>query len=168
MIFVTVGTTPYPFKRVDKIIDHLLKTFPKENIIYQSPTTLKNSKAGLVIHSEFSYSRFVELIRSARVVICHGGPATLFLCLQYAKRKPFVIPRLRFYGEHVDNHQLYFVKYLRKQATIVTTIREQNIMSDSISYCTTPQVQKKRQNLSSTPTLIRNLDHFLESIQLKT
>jgi UDP-N-acetylglucosamine transferase subunit ALG13 len=46
-----------------------------------------------------------ELIREARVVITHAGVGSILLALTNGKR-PLVVPRLRAFGETVDDHQL--------------------------------------------------------------
>ena len=46
-------------------------------------------------------------IARARIVITHGGPASILQALSLDK-VPVVVPRSAAYGEHVDNHQIAF------------------------------------------------------------
>lgn len=41
------------------------------------------------------------------------------MLILHAGKVPIVVPRLRRFGEHVDNNQLYFTKKLEEQARII-------------------------------------------------
>jgi UDP-N-acetylglucosamine transferase subunit ALG13 len=45
------------------------------------------------------------LVREARVVVTHAGVGSILLCLTNG-RSPVVVPRLKRFGETVDDHQL--------------------------------------------------------------
>ena len=51
----------------------------------------------------------IQKIKDAKIVITHGGPSSFIIPLQYGKT-PIVIPRMRKYGEHVNDHQVDFCK----------------------------------------------------------
>lgn len=51
------------------------------------------------------------MIKDARIVITHGGPAS-FLNVMSKGKIPIVVPRLSEFNEHVNNHQLIFVQQL--------------------------------------------------------
>lgn len=57
-----------------------------------------------------------DLIKRADKIITHAGPATIFSIAQHARYMPLIIPRLSKFNEHVDNHQLFFINFLRKKA----------------------------------------------------
>ena len=63
------------------------------------------------------------MIKKSNIIICHGGPVTIYLSLLYGKQ-PFVIAREKKYGEHVNDHQLHFCKKLaqEKKIALVTNI----------------------------------------------
>jgi len=50
--------------------------------------------------------------KEATVVVTHGGPGSIMLALAEG-REPVVIPRMARYGEHVDDHQVQFARWLR-------------------------------------------------------
>jgi UDP-N-acetylglucosamine transferase subunit ALG13 len=52
-----------------------------------------------------------RLLTSAQIVITHGGPATIAEA-RAAGRIPIVVPRRVAYGEHVDDHQLAYARWL--------------------------------------------------------
>lgn len=118
MIFVSVGTHEQQFDRLIKFIDDL-KTKGKinEEVYIQSGYSKYESRQckykNLIQHAEM-----VDQIRNCRIFICHGGPGTIFLAFKN-KKIPVVVPRMKKYGEHVDNHQVDFVKRLEGKKKIV-------------------------------------------------
>lgn len=109
MIFVTVGTHEQGFDRLLKKIDLLKekKTINEEIIVQYGYSTYipQNCKSYKLI----GYEQMQEHINQARIIITHGGPASFIAPLVMGKI-PIVVPRQKEYGEHVNNHQVEFVK----------------------------------------------------------
>lgn len=117
MIFVTVGTTPFPFRRMVQLVEEIIcEQNDCEEIVFQYGTSNVSHITSKKIHlyPELSYEQMIHFIQSARAVVCHGGPATIFLCFSY-RIKPFCLPRSDKFKEHVNNHQQIFVDYLINQ-----------------------------------------------------
>ena len=119
MILVTVGTHEQPFDRLIKAIDDLKAdgTLTEDVIIQTGFSTY------IPQHCEwkklFPYPEMVRLVHEARIVISHGGPSSFIMPLQIGKL-PIVVPRMKKYGEHVNDHQ---VKFCREVA-----LRDGNIL----------------------------------------
>lgn len=111
MIFVTVGTHEQPFNRLVKAIDDLkLNGKLKESVFIQTGYSTYEPKA--CQHKDFiSMDQMNDYMKSARVIITHGGPSSFILALQHNKI-PLVVPRLTKFHEHVNNHQLIFCREL--------------------------------------------------------
>jgi UDP-N-acetylglucosamine transferase subunit ALG13 len=120
MIFITVGTTPFPFFRMDEVVQSLIATRKnKEKIIYQyGVTTHVKQAANVFLYTILPYPIIQRYIHQARMVISHGGPATIFQVLA-AGKTPYVIPREIRYGEHVNNHQVFFCNFLYKRRLLL-------------------------------------------------
>lgn len=114
MIFVTVGTHEQPFNRLLQEIDLLvLNNIIKEKVVIQygfSDYVPKYCES----HQFLSFSQMNSYINKARIVITHGGPASFIQVLQKNKI-PVVVPRLKKYNEHINNHQLEFVKLIEQE-----------------------------------------------------
>lgn len=109
MIFVTVGTHEQPFNRLIEEIDYLKRDGKIQDDVFMQigystyiPKYCKWSK--LVPYSEMERN-----VTEARIVITHGGPASFIMPLQIGKI-PIVVPRQSRYDEHVNDHQVEFVK----------------------------------------------------------
>lgn len=132
MIFVTVGTHEQQFNRLIEKIDNLKKDgIIKDDVFIQigfstyKPYYCKWKKL-------ISYKEMIDYISKARVVITHGGPATFMLVLSNGK-KPIVVPRLKEFGEHVNNHQLEFCKEVEKQMGNIVVVQDVFDLSDTLT-----------------------------------
>jgi UDP-N-acetylglucosamine transferase subunit ALG13 len=120
MIFVTVGTTQFPFHRMVDVVKKLVKTRKNhETIIFQHGNTgCDIHEKNVVLKRYLSYPEVQRYIKQARIIITHGGPATIYQVLA-AGKIPYVLPRKKLYKEHVNDHQVAFYQELKKQGRIV-------------------------------------------------
>ena len=118
MIFVTVGTHEQQFNRLVEEIDKLIeKKIIKETVFIQygySDYNIKNCESKDMI----SFDEMDKYVKEARIIITHGGPGSIMLPFKYNK-VPIVVPRQSQYGEHVDNHQVLFSKFLSEKNKII-------------------------------------------------
>lgn len=131
MIFVTVGTHEQPFNRLIEYIDNLKKNnLLEDKVIIQSgfssyePQYCTWSKL-------LPYSSILQNIEEARIVITHGGPASFILPLQVGK-VPIVVPRQYVFGEHVNNHQVTFVRNVSTRMKNIIPIYDINSLGCTI------------------------------------
>jgi UDP-N-acetylglucosamine transferase subunit ALG13 len=57
-------------------------------------------------------------IAACDVVVCHGGPGAIWDALD-ARKPTVVVPRMRVHEEHVDDHQVAFVRHLGRQGWVI-------------------------------------------------
>lgn len=119
MILVSVGTTMFPFQRMTTLVERLSHLRSKhEPIIFQFGHTPPHFLDPHVTAVPFLPHRLLlRYMKESRVVISHGGPATIYQALSYGKR-PWVLPREARYGEHLNNHQVDFAKFLETHSLI--------------------------------------------------
>jgi UDP-N-acetylglucosamine transferase subunit ALG13 len=103
VIYVTVGTNE---ARFDRLLDAVAQLRVDEALVVQhGPSPVRAPSAQ---HFDYlPFSQVVELVRSARVVVTHAGVGSVMVALANRKR-PVVVPRLRMFGEAVDDHQVAF------------------------------------------------------------
>jgi len=113
VICVTVGTHQQPFQR---LLDALTDLPPDELVVqfgYGSPPP------GVARASAFmSFSETLDHISKADVVVTHAGVGSI-LCARRVGHVPIVVPRLRRYGEHVDDHQAELTRALAEEGLVV-------------------------------------------------
>lgn len=134
MIFLTVGTHEQPFNRLVKYIDNLKRDgVIEDDVIIQTgfstyePRYCKWSKL-------FPYKEMVQNVVDARIVITHGGPASFIMPLQVGKI-PIVVPRQHSFNEHVNNHQVEFVKAIaERMGTIIPLYEIEKVSEVLMNY----------------------------------
>jgi beta-1,4-N-acetylglucosaminyltransferase len=117
MIFLTVGTQ-LPFDRLIKTVDDAFdKGLIDEEIFAQigessyKPSNFEHVKS--LKKSEFDY-----WVRKASSIISHAGIGTIATALE--TNKPLlVMPRLKQYGEVVNNHQVAIAKRFERLGHIL-------------------------------------------------
>lgn len=127
MIFVTVGTHEQQFNRLIKYIDDL-KGFDEitEDVIIQTGYSTYAPKY-CQWNQLYTYKEMVQNVAEARIVISHGGPASFIMSLQVGKI-PIVVPRMKQFDEHINDHQIDFVKAVHKrQGNIIPVYDIENL-----------------------------------------
>ena len=119
MIFVTVGTNPdMGFERFVKAMDKLAATLEERVVIQHGCSIYKPQYAE---HFDFiSGKQFEQFNQEARLVVSHAAAGAAIVALRY--RKPLVVvPRLKQFNEHIDDHQLQLAAALEaeKKAIVV-------------------------------------------------
>ncbi len=126
MIFVTLGTDEHPFARLVQELDRLVgERKIRERVVVQRGFTPYSGK-NLETYEILAFGELVKFIKKARVVITHGGPGSIALCLAHGKI-PIVVPRDPKLGEIVDDHQLKFVRFLEKKGSIVAVYQVEDL-----------------------------------------
>lgn len=112
MIFVTVGTHEQQFNRLIKEVDRLKEIgIIKEDVFIQ--TGYSDYEPKYCEWSKFvKYEGMKNYIENARIVICHGGPAS-FLSVLEQRKSPIVVPRKFSFEEHINDHQLEFSRKIQ-------------------------------------------------------
>ncbi len=109
MIFVTVGTHEQQFDRLIKYMDKLVADGEiTEDVIMQTGYSTYIPKY-CTWKNVYPYQEMISFIKEANIVVTHGGPSSFIAPLQMGKT-PVVVPRQFQYAEHVNDHQVEFVK----------------------------------------------------------
>jgi beta-1,4-N-acetylglucosaminyltransferase len=101
VIFVTVGS--HPTYRFDRLI-HALDQLSGQDLVVQhgpasAPPGVKEA------HRWLAFDQVLRFMGEAHTVIGHAGAGTI-LCASNMGHIPVVMPRLKRFGETVDDHQI--------------------------------------------------------------
>ncbi|MEN9786795.1 MAG: EpsIG, putative glycosyltransferase [Pseudomonadota bacterium] len=124
MIFVTVGTHEQPMDRLVRALDALSDAVvpADEPIVVQAgPCALPVRRVEM--HGIMAFGAVQDHLARARIVVTHGGPATIMQALSHGK-VPIVVPRQSRHGEHVDDHQVRFVRRIADRVVLVMEMDE--------------------------------------------
>ena len=159
MIFITVGTQKFQFNRLLIMIDDLIK----EEVI--DDTVM--AQAGYSAYSPKNYYSFKfkseneinTLMEKADIVITHSGIGSITTALKLQK-KVIVVPRLKKYKEHVDNHQLEIADAYKEKGYIVVA-HNKNELTSILKNIDHIEVEKF---VPEKSTLIRSIQNFIANI----
>jgi UDP-N-acetylglucosamine transferase subunit ALG13 len=130
MIFLTIGTQE-PFDRLIKAVDELVgEGIFKEEVIGQTgsgycPLNFKS----LPMMEKTEFDRYME---ESTFVISHAGMGSIITA--HTLQKPMIVmPRLRKYREHVNDHQFYTaVKF--EELGLVMAARDKLELKDKLQF----------------------------------
>ena len=129
MIFVTVGTHEQQFNRLVSYMDEWASSHDEEVVIQSGFSTYEPQSAKY--SKLYPYKTMVELVDKARIVITHGGPSSFIMPLQIGK-VPVVVPRMKEFDEHVNDHQLDFARAVAERQGNIIVIEDVTRLSETI------------------------------------
>lgn len=145
MIFVTVGTHEQPFNRLIKKVDELKKNnlISEEVFMQIGYSTYEPQYCGWKkFVSSFEMQRYME---KADIVICHGGPSTFMEALSLGKRT-IVVPRLKKFDEHVNDHQLFFSNQVKDKGYGIFVVKNIDQLGEIVRQKLSSNKNKKKSN----------------------
>lgn len=152
MILVTLGTQDKSFKRLLKQIDKEIEEGNiKEEVIVQAGHTKYTSK-NMKIFDFLPPEEFSKLFDKARLLITHSGIGTILGALKKEKTV-IVVPRLKKYKEHTNDHQLEILKQFDKYGYIIP-VYELNKLNESLKTSKSFKPNKYKSNTKSFINLI--------------
>lgn len=158
MIFVTLGSQKFQFNRLLQEIDRLIETGEIQQTVYAQI----GCSDYLPKHYEYQafmdrdeYKRFEE---SADIIITHGGTGSIISAVKKG-RKVIAVPRLKKYGEHVDDHQIQLIREFRRQ-NLICGLNGVSGLSDGLKYVESHTFDSYQGN---TQAIIDSIDTFITS-----
>jgi len=118
VVLVTVGTQTQPFPRLLQLVESQIESGALTGpVLAQVGTTLFSSASMETV----SYLPPIELeqrILECDLMISHGGAGMLMTGVKMGKRV-IAVPRLKRYGEHVNDHQVEIVRHLADEGYLI-------------------------------------------------
>ncbi len=154
-IFVSVGTHPQAFDRLLKELDSIAAKHPEFEIFAQAGNSKYKPK-------KFAFEKFLkgkqfdERMQWADIVLSHGGAGTIINAL--LNKKPLIVlPRLKKFGEHTNDHQLDLANALERERKVIAVF-DMNELEEKIL-----KAISFKPNLSSDKErLIKRISLFLK------
>jgi beta-1,4-N-acetylglucosaminyltransferase len=153
MILVAVGASQFPFDRLVRAVDGLPSGEPV--VLQHGVSTVRPAAARSV--DFVPLQELAALVREARSVVTHAGVGSILLALSNGKR-PIVVPRLKRYGETVDDHQLESARRFAG-AGLVTLVEDPAGLSAAVAVDSEPVAP-----VSSDLPLVRDLRAYIEGV----
>ncbi|MBX3483739.1 beta-1,4-glucuronosyltransferase WelK [Phenylobacterium sp.] len=117
LLFATVGAT-LPFDRmVDMVAQAAADGSITEEVLIQTGEGGRRP-ADLDVRETIPFEEVQEILREARIVVCHGGTGSLITALREGCQV-IAVPRLEELGEHYDNHQAEITDAFRRRGLVL-------------------------------------------------
>lgn len=118
MIFVTAGMHYHPFDRLVKKVDELIGAGVLNDEVIMQIGYSKYEPINCQFHTSIPFEDFEKLLDESEIIISHGGAGCIADGLE--RNKPVVVvPRLRKFGEHSNDHQLGLTDQLAREGRII-------------------------------------------------
>lgn len=159
MIFVTVGSQKFPFDRLLKKVDELVRDRIIVEEVFMQTGVSDYHPACCGYQAFCDWSEFERWMERCDIVITHGGAGAMVNAIR-RRKKAIAVPRMARYGEHVDDHQHELTQRLHTMNLLcacpdteqlpeaLKTVREHH-------YDTFP---------SNTQVFLASVDEFLRSL----
>ncbi len=163
MIVYTLGTIIFPFDRAITWLQILLeKEIIGEQVLLQHGSTSAANLSHPLLKSVASLTsnEMYDAVKQATLVISHAGQGSTRMLTEMGA--PFVLlPRLKRYKEHVDDHQLLFARAVEKYGVHHCTELDQLI--NYVKH----RPSRFRGELFNAPSLAEHLIARYGSLQLQ-
>lgn len=160
MIFVVTGTQKFQFNRLLKILDELVRVNAiKEKIFAQ----IGNSTYYPTNYSYIPFlskSEFNKYMNKCDLLITHSGVATIMAGLKLNK-PVIVMPRMKKYGEHVDDHQMQIAESFSNK-NFILICKEDN---DLIELIKEAKVHIFNKYISQQSQIINTIEKFIDNMK---
>ena len=118
MILVTLGTNDKRFDRLLAAVEKAVKEgIITDEVVVQAGYTSWQSDC-IRVTDYLDREAFDEYIRTASLIICHGGVGTIMTGLKN-RRKILAAARLQKYHEHVNDHQIQLLEAFEKRGYLI-------------------------------------------------
>lgn len=163
MIFVTVGTHEQPFNRLIKKIDDIAGSGKiKDKVIVQYGFSTYNAK-NCEMHKMMTFEEMKRMFKDARIVITHGGPSSFVEALQ-AGKVPIVVPRQASFHEHINNHQVEFVKLVSKKIDNIIPVYDIDKLWDTIRDYESIEKLKRKNSTSNNVKFNKSFEKIVQGM----
>jgi len=154
MILVMLGTQNNSFHRLLEEIDKLINDgLIKEDVVVQAGYT-KYESTNMKIFDFISSDELDKLEQQADCIITHGGVGSIISSIEKDK-KVIAVPRLKQYGEHVNDHQLDIVQSFDKLGYIIG-ITDISQLGDALQQIETFEPKKYIQNTGNIISIVQD------------
>ena len=159
MILVLLGTQNNSFHRLLEEIQKCIDDGTiEEKVVVQAGSTRFESD-DMEIFKLIEQNKFNELIKQADIIITHGGVGSIVTSVKLGK-KVIAVPRLKKYGEHVNDHQIQIIETFSKQG-FIKGIKDVSELKETLKNIDTFTPNKLESN---TDNIVKIIENFIEKI----
>ena len=160
MIFITVGSQKFQFDRLLKAVDDLVANGTIEDKVFAQSGSSNYKPEHYESNDFLNREEFQNVMEHSTIVITHGGTGAIISAIKRGK-KVVAVPRLKKYGEHVDDHQLQLISQFTRSG-LISSCEDMSRLGDVLK-----EVETKKFNTyqSNTERYLQEIGKFIEEMQ---
>lgn len=159
MIFVAVGTQKFQFDRLLKAIDVLIDDGLLDEEVYAQIGYSNHVPEHYHFDKMMDKSKYDSMIKKCDLLVTHSGVGTIVLGLKYSK-PVIVVPRLKRYGEHIDDHQVQIADAFSDRNLVLKCEDTEDLIA-SIKEARSHRFDRY---ISKNDVVIREIESFLSGL----
>lgn len=159
MIFVAVGTQKFQFDRLLKAIDVLIDDGLLDEEVYAQIGYSNHVPEHYHFDKMMDKSKYDSMIKKCDLLVTHSGVGTIVLGLKYSK-PVIVVPRLKRYGEHIDDHQIQIADAFSDRNLVLKCEDTEDLIA-SIKEARSHRFDRY---ISKNDVVIREIESFLSGL----
>jgi len=133
MIFVTVGTEKFPFNRLIRGLDTASRNGLLQDKIFAQTGKSTYKPESFPCKDFLNFDELASNMKAADIIVCHAGAGSTILSLESGKI-PVLFPRRHCFGEHLDDHQVYFAEKVQEAGKAVVAYNEEDLIEKINNY----------------------------------
>lgn len=158
MIFLTVGTQ-FPFDRLVRAVDEAAGRSALEDEVFAQVGQRGYRPEHMEWVEILEREAFAERVAEARALIGHAGVGTILAALEVGKPL-LVMPRLRRYGEIVNDHQVATARKFAEAGHVLAAYDEGEVLQKLVELRTFVPTLRR----ASPERVVARLRLFLEEL----
>lgn len=162
MILVITGSEAslFEFNRLIGEMDDIAKDINEDVFIQMG--NIDNAPKYAKYFNFLPDKEFSDLCERARLIICHAGIGSIMTSFNHNK-SPILVPRMKKFNEHIDDHQLEIAEEFRKSgiATVIYDVTELRFEIAREKRSAYNAIRSDSTNLS------RKLKDYLKNIEMR-
>ncbi|MBQ8086444.1 MAG: beta(1,3)galactosyltransferase EpsH [Lachnospiraceae bacterium] len=156
MIFVTLGSQKFQFNRLLIALDEQVAAGKITDEIFAQIGASDYKPQNFKYKDFLNRDEFAEWQGKAEIEITHGGTGAIIGAVKKGK-KVIAVPRMKKYGEHVDDHQLQLVGQF-SELNLIYECRDCNDIWKAIENV---KVTEYKSYQSNTSRIIKSIEEFI-------
>ena len=156
MVFLTLGSQKFQFNRLLKAMDDFISNSVINTEVFAQIGYSDYMPQHYSYEAFLDRESFAQWEEKADIVLTHGGTGAIIGAVKKGK-KVIAIPRLKQYGEHVDDHQLQIIDQFKELGFIIPCYD----VSQLPECFAAAQNFRVKEYISNTDTIIADIEKFI-------
>lgn len=159
MIFITLGSQKFQFNRLLQAVDELIAKGSIDDEVFAQIGYSDYMPQNYEYKQFLDREEFAEWEGKCDTLITHGGTGAIIGAVKKGK-KVIAIPRLKKYGEHVDNHQIELISQFKGQ-NLICGLDDCSQLEETLDYIKT---HKFDTYVSNTQIIIDSIEKYIKHL----